>query len=178
MALSLVAVSFIVVPVSGQRRRTTLLVDGHEAAAREVLVKFREGRSNTRLQLKDQVDVDDDRPVGSHGARRWHSRRFDVDALVSFLRSFPDVEYAEPNYILHATVIPDDPRFPELWGLRNIGQTVGGVAGTAGADIGASNAWDIATGTTANVVGVIDTGVDYTHPDLVPNMWSAPAGFT
>ena len=40
------------------------------------------------------------------------------------------------------------------------------------------SAWNISLGSTANVVAVIDTGIDYTHPDLVANMWSAPTAFT
>src|SRR5205085_6475378 len=47
-----------------------------------------------------------------------------------------------------------------------------------GADIGATGAWTYSTGGTANVAGVVDTGIDYTHPDLAANVWSAPAPFT
>ncbi|MGH6692241.1 MAG: S8 family serine peptidase, partial [Gammaproteobacteria bacterium] len=74
---------------------------------------------------------------------------------------------------------PNDPSFGELWGLHNTGQ-VSNVffPGVVGADIDAVAAWDLSTGSTALVVAVIDTGIDYTHPDLAPNMWSAPTEFT
>ena len=68
--------------------------------------------------------------------------------------------YAEPNFIIRALAQPSDPRFPQLWGLQNVGQAVnGGQPGTAGADIGAVPAWDVSTGSAATVVAVINTGI-------------------
>ena len=79
--------------------------------------------------------------------------------------------YAQPNYEVQITsTIPNDSRFSELWGMHNTGQN----GGTPGADIDAARAWDFATGSRQIVVAVIDTGVDYTHPDLAPNMWVNP----
>ena len=88
-------------------------------------------------------------------------------------------EYVQPNYVITLdthqggieanAIIPDDPSFSGLWGLNNEGQT----GGTVDADIDAPEAWDITTGTDI-LIGVIDTGVDYTHPDLVANMWVNP----
>ncbi|MDP7269578.1 MAG: S8 family peptidase, partial [Pirellulales bacterium] len=79
-------------------------------------------------------------------------------------------EYIQPNYTftIDAT-IPNDPNFANLWGLNNTGQS----GGTADADIDAPEAWDIQTGTDI-LIGVIDTGIDYTHPDLVNNIWTNP----
>jgi subtilisin family serine protease len=92
------------------------------------------------------------------------------DALVT-LNNTPGVLYAEPDYKLKVMsapqIVPNDPRFSELWGLNNTGQS----GGTPDADIDAPEAWDIATGTNEIIVAVIDTGVDYTHPDLASNMW-------
>lgn len=80
-------------------------------------------------------------------------------------------EYIEPNYIvsIHGTV-PNDNRFSELWGMNNSGQ--GG--GTSDVDIDAPEAWGLTTGSNSVVVGVVDTGVLYTHPDLAQNIWVNP----
>lgn len=94
-----------------------------------------------------------------------------VDAALRALREDESVLYAEPDYVVHTTDIPDDPLFDTQWGLFNTGQA----GGTPGADIDAIAAWSLATGFRAVVVGVLDTGVDYTHPDLVANIWSNPA---
>jgi hypothetical protein len=86
----------------------------------------------------------------------------------------PDVLYAEPNYILRTFAQPNGPLFPQQWGMSNTGQ----LGGTPGADIHAPRAWDITTGSSAVVVAVIDTGIDYSHPDLAANIWSAATSFT
>ncbi|MBN2271625.1 MAG: S8 family serine peptidase [Sedimentisphaerales bacterium] len=78
-----------------------------------------------------------------------------------------EILYAEPNWILRALVTPNDPYFADQWGLNNTGQT----GGTSGADVNTPHAWDMAMGTQEIVVAVIDTGVDYNHPDLAANMW-------
>jgi subtilisin family serine protease len=85
------------------------------------------------------------------------------------------VRYAEPNGILTATdVVPNDPGFGQQWGLRNTGQTINFSAGTPGADIHATQAWGVTTGSAPVTVGVIDTGVDMSHPDLSRNVWANP----
>ncbi len=82
------------------------------------------------------------------------------------------VAYAEPDYIVHAIeTVPDDPRFGELWGLHNTGQT----GGAPDADIDAPEAWDLTTGSPTVRVGVIDTGIFYTHEDLAANIWTNSA---
>ncbi len=92
-----------------------------------------------------------------------------LNALVS-LNQTANVLYAEPNYKLKLTVIPNDTRFSQLWGMNNTGQT----GGTIDADIDAPEAWDMHKGSSSVIVAVTDTGVDYTHPDLAANMWVNP----
>jgi subtilisin family serine protease len=96
----------------------------------------------------------------------------DILSIVEDYNSLDNVEYAEPNYIGHILGVPNDEYFPIQWGLENTGQIIfGDKAGSSGADICATEAWDIETGSPDVVVAIIDTGVDYTHPDLSANIW-------
>lgn len=91
----------------------------------------------------------------------------DLVKAIAAYTARPEVAYAEPNYKVQALKLPNDPQFGSLWGMNNTGQT----GGTTDADIDAPEAWDLSTGSQDVVVGVIDTGVDYTHNDLAANMW-------
>ncbi|NDF13575.1 MAG: subtilase, partial [Proteobacteria bacterium] len=101
------------------------------------------------------------------------------------MASNPAVDYAEPNYILHtsdfreeapAEKLPNVSEFGMLWGMKNTGQKdAEGTVGNVGADIGAAKAWAITTGNKAVSVAVIDTGVDYNHPELKDNIFQNTA---
>ena len=92
------------------------------------------------------------------------------------LRQNPSVEFIEPNYIYRASKVPNDVMFGQLWGMLNVGQQDSSrKEGVAGVDIGAEKAWDITTGSKDVIVAVIDTGVNYKHPDLADNMWTNEA---
>lgn len=105
-----------------------------------------------------------------------------LQAAIKELNQNPDVEYAEPNYIYHAidyvANTPVDPKFPLLWGLKNNGNnepakdgtTSTPTVGVAGADINAGGAWEVQRGSKTIRVAVIDTGIDYNHPDLKDNI--------
>ncbi|MEN6386955.1 MAG: S8 family peptidase, partial [Phycisphaerales bacterium] len=85
-----------------------------------------------------------------------------VEQAVSQYNQSENVLYAQPNYEVHAlATIPNDTLFSQLWGMDNASDY----------DIDAPEAWDITTGSRDIVVAVIDTGIDYTHPDLAGNMW-------
>ena len=89
-------------------------------------------------------------------------RDMTVEEALEIYRNDPDVEYVEPNYRRYATASPNDSFFANLWGLNNAGDT----------DIDAPEAWDITQGNSNVVVAVLDSGVDYNHPDLFNNMWT------
>ena len=101
------------------------------------------------------------------------------DALME-LRAAPQVEYAEPNLRLKILAQPNDTYFDEVWGLENTGQTyytrtLTEASGTPYTDINWINTWDTPSFPTNEViVAVVDTGVDYTHPELVNQMWRNP----
>lgn len=92
----------------------------------------------------------------------------DSSAVAARLRSLPEVEAVEPNFLVNnSQATPDDPRFTEQWALRNTGQ----VGRTAGSDVNAAPAWQETTGSASTVVAVLDSGIDFSHPDLLNNLW-------
>jgi subtilisin family serine protease len=137
----------------------------------EILVKFRpEARAVSRRALHLDVAGVTRRGFAS-GAELWRLEGgLAVPEALRRLAGAPDIEYAEPNYLLHATRTPDDPLLPQQYSLENTGQE----DGTAGADIDAARAWDLSTGGASVIVAVIDSGIDLDHPDLQPNLWTNP----
>ena len=95
-----------------------------------------------------------------------------VLAATAAYRADPSVLYADPDYIVHVIDVPGDPDFGQLWGMHNTGQVVNGDPGTPGADIRAVYAWDQWIGDPDFRIAVIDTGVNYDHPDLAANIWT------
>ncbi|MFZ4576014.1 MAG: S8 family serine peptidase [Phycisphaerales bacterium] len=105
-----------------------------------------------------------------------HVRVVDGDATAALekLAGMPAVVYAEYDYIVRTSVLPNDPSFGVLWGMNNTGQTVNGDPGIANADINAPEAWNLTTGSATTVIADIDSGVNYNHPDLAANSWINP----
>lgn len=148
----------------------------------EVLVKFKSGVSQAAIEslterLNDRVE---DRIENLEG---WEAiddlDNADASAIVAEYSKLPEVEYAEPNFEINLDerlvrldpIFPQDPQFNDQWALANSGQR----GGKEGADISATLAWARTTGSEDVVVAVLDTGVDYSHEDLIQNMWMRPA---
>ncbi|HEY2415289.1 MAG TPA: S8 family serine peptidase [Pirellulaceae bacterium] len=98
-----------------------------------------------------------------------------VQAALAAYSNDSNVVHAEPDYHVKLTdfnVPPNDEHYNDQWDLRNTGQQGGNV----GSDIHMEDAWNAIQGQSLApvVVAVIDTGVDYTHPDLAPVMWTNP----
>ena len=104
-------------------------------------------------------------PAGSslHGSYvvRLSSKQTDIPALCRDLARDPAIEYVEPNYQLSASFVPDDPFFLSA---GSWGQAYDDQWGLKIAQVPA--AWDLAVGSNDIVVAVVDSGIDFTHPDL------------
>jgi len=111
----------------------------------------------TLAQFQQLLDADSVRQIGGpSGPHLFHSRSRAVGNLIAAAASQGEILYAEPDYILHTTAVPNDPNFSTQWGLKNTS-----VAGDTG-----SSAWDVSTGNARNIVAVVDTDClgSFGHP--------------
>ncbi|HJS24897.1 MAG TPA: S8 family peptidase [Pyrinomonadaceae bacterium] len=176
-----------IVPATEKKKPATAediaLSETRSFGSPEVLVKFKTGVSSEAIEaltsrFNDRVE---DRIENAEG---WEAiddlDNADAASIVAQYSGLPEVEYAEPNFEINleetaegplVPVLPHDPQFNDQWALANSGQR----GGKQGADISATLAWATTTGTDKLVVAVLDTGVDYTHEDLMENMWVRPA---
>jgi len=139
-------------------------VNGRHAAAGQVLVKFRTiGTAASKAQLARELDLDLNVDLGSTGARLLHSLSKSTRTLLAELSKRTDVIYAEPDYLAYGGAIPNDSFYGQLYGMGKIG---------------AEQAWNTTQGLGSIVIAIADSGVDYNHPDLAANIWSAPEAFS
>lgn len=95
----------------------------------------------------------------------------DVFDTLAVLRQSDLIDFAEENTIGSYGLTPNDSNYSSLWGLHNTGQT----GGSSDADMDAPEAWDLSVGDPSIVVGVLDSGTEYTHVDLANNMYKNTA---
>jgi len=138
----------------------------------EVLVKFRAGMSDAgRSAAHSRIGAERIDRIGTEAIDRIRlPEGVSVEQAVQMYQEDPAIEFAEPNYIIRASVIPDDTFFNQLWGLENTGQSIEGISGTSDADIDAPEAWDIVNDASSVIVAIADTGVDRDHPDITGNL--------
>lgn len=149
----------------------------------ELLVRFADtAPAGAAAQALRTVDAERSSPLGIRGARvvRLEDHASVPDAVRKLERR-SDVLWAEPNYVVEIARAPNDPRFADgsLWGLWNTGQSVEQTlawgqapeprTGVAGTDLTAVSAWDVTTGSSSVLVGVVDTGIGE-HEDLDTNV--------
>lgn len=133
--------------------------ENHEVTADGLLVRARTG-------LTDNAINDVNTKIGGRLVRKfarlgWQQVQLpagmSISDAVARYKASGQFTSVEPNYIYHATTTSfNDPKAVSLWGLTRIQ---------------APNAWDTTTGSANVVVAVVDTGVDYNHPDLSANIW-------
>ncbi|HEX6161864.1 MAG TPA: S8 family peptidase, partial [Vicinamibacterales bacterium] len=169
----------LIEPFGSRTALRTSILEGREVVEGEVIVRYRDDAGPIgRERAEFQAAIDGSDTIGRQGARRLRSRQLSTQQMIAALRSNPAVQYVEPNYVIRANAVPNDAWFGNLWGLLNTGQNVDGRDGVPGADINAVPAWDITTGSRTNIVAILDTGIDATHPDLAANIFTAPRQFT
>jgi thermitase len=146
--------------------------DAASAGRPEVLVKFRAEVSDETIneiatRFNDRVEDEIEAVPGLTVIN--DADNAEASAVVAQYRVLSEVEYAEPNYEITLDqsstdqVHANDPRRDEQWWLT---------------DTGAPQAWANTKGSAEMVVAILDTGVEYTHADLVNNIWTRPASIT
>ena len=166
---------------SGARSKSDVTQIHPDAVPGEFIVGL-ESRRMPRSSLEDLrgFGVERVRPIVPGVALVRMTRAIGWGRAAALLRRDPRVSFVEPNYRRWVDFIPNDPLFPQQWALHNEGQShpVTGsprsTAGTPDADMDLPEAWDSETGEPGTVIAVLDSGVDVTHPDLAPNLWSNP----
>ena len=190
MRLGVAAIAIALVVVTLTVRSSAQTPGPRRFVAGEVLVKFRPG-ANANAQA-DAHRVARGLAIGEVARTRVQRVRVpageELDAVARYLRN-PNVVLAEPNHIRSipaplahgdgTEVVPGDFYFHEQWALDNTGQGFYCVpflntelclaSGIPDADIDAPEAWALFEGNSNVTVAVIDSGVDYTHPDLAAN---------
>ena len=170
----LLAAAVLSATAAGPHAATRKAAGGRPAVPGQIIVGFRAGLSTT-ARAHVLAGAGATAQTAFRGLNAVVARAGRTRAAIARLERDPNVRYAEPNFILRASAVtPNDPSFPQEWGLNNVGQTVGFLAGVPGADIHAKAAWDVTTGSASVTVAVLDTGLDFSHPDLAPNAWINP----
>ena len=137
-------------------------VNQSEMVADQVLVHLNESDASVELvelAAKYNATVDRELSDGHTFVVRLAAPSLDAveKAVAYFTDAAASIAYAEPDFIRHFSVIPNDSDYGSLWGLSAISMP---------------SAWDISTGSREVVVAVIDTGMDMDHPDLAANLWT------
>ncbi|WOO42249.1 S8 family serine peptidase [Rubellicoccus peritrichatus] len=136
-----------------------------EMAANRVLISI----STNEIETLSSEFPDTELQLLAENAMILTASTFDldtVDRLMKEAQANESILFAEPDYVVRPSVVPNDPRFSGQWGLNN--------ASSSGADIDAPQAWDVRRNAASLIVAVTDSGLRTTHEDIRTNLWTNP----
>jgi len=149
---------------------TILLGQSLSYTPNELLVKWQSNSIPTqRTNIKTQFNLKQQVFLPNSDIELWKiADTTDLLNSIQIYKNHPNIKSIEPNYIYTtATTPPNDPMFDKLWSMNNTGQ----IAGAIGADINAIAGWAIQKESPSIQIAILDTGIDWRHPDLVDNIW-------
>lgn len=124
----------LVVPVF-KFDQTSAATNNPDMSTNSIIVKFRNEKNAREIVL---------------------TKKQTVEKMLAYYSSLANVEYAEPNYIVRASMIPSDTYFTNQWYLKRIN---------------APDAWNINNKSQTIIIAIVDSGVQVLHPDIKPNIW-------
>lgn len=119
----------------------------------EVLVKFKPGAEKSALFATRSALIKEIPGINVSHVRL--PKGMTTEQGVDLFKNRPDVEYVSPNYIAHAFLVPNDPRYNQQWHLPKIQ---------------APEAWDLYSGAPTVTIAIVDSGVDMDHEDLAAKL--------
>jgi thermitase len=125
--------------------------DLHVVPGRILVRAKRNVNEDTLKATFGRINASQEGSIDQVNVRLLHVPKQNQDRVLQALRSNPNIEFAEPDYIIDPSATPNDPYFAQAWHLPMIS---------------APTAWDYTVGSTAVTIAILDSGIDTTHPDL------------